>query len=115
MKLDRNAFKRRGGRNTEYLLALALELENKGMLYGIACDSDGLDGSSGAAGAIVNPETIQRMRLAGIAPEVYLEKHAAAEAFELTEELIKTGPTGTNLNDFRCAYLSSGDIPKVRL
>ena len=115
VKLDRNASKRRGGRNTEYLLALALELENKGMLYGIACDSDGLDGSSGAAGAMVTPKTIQRMRQAGIVPEVYLEKHAAAEAFQLTEELIKTGPTGTNLNDFRCAYLSSGDPPRVRL
>ena len=71
------------------------------MLYGIACDSDGSGGSSGAAGAIVTPKTTQRIRKAGIFPEVYLKQHAAAEAFEFTEELIKTGPTETNLNDFR--------------
>ena len=84
-------------------------------MYGIACDSDSLDGSSGAAGAIVTPKTTQRVRKARIFPEVYLRQHAAADPFEFTEELIKTGPTGTNLNDFRCAYLSSGDPPRVRL
>ena len=101
VKLDRNALKRRGGRNTKYFLALALELKNKGMLYSIACDSDGLDGSSGTAGATVTPKTTQRIRKVGIFPEVYLKQHAAAEAFEFTEELIKTGPTETNLNDFK--------------
>lgn len=115
MKLNRSAFKQRGGRNTETFLALTLELENKGMVYGIACDSDAVDGSSGAVGAMVTPETIRRMRQAGICPRFYLEQHAAAEAFEFTKELIKTGSTGTNLNDFRCAYLSSGDQPTVRL
>jgi glycerate 2-kinase len=101
------SFPRKGGRNTEYLLALALELENRGHLHAIACDTDGIDGSSIAAGAIIDPETLTKMRRAGINPKSYLSVHASAEAFELVNALIVTGPTGTNLNDFRCAFLNT--------
>jgi len=105
----------RGGRNTEYALALALALEGKGALHAIACDTDGIDGSSDAAGAIVTPDSLAAMRQAGIDPAEKLRNHDSAEAFAAAGRLISTGPTGTNLNDFRCAHFRAGSGAPVRL
>lgn len=84
------------------------------MLYGIACDSDGSGGSSGAAGAIVTPKTTQRIRKAGIFPEVYLKQHAAPEAFEFTGNSSRLDRLELILTILD-AYLSSGDPLRVRL
>ncbi|WP_117238224.1 glycerate kinase type-2 family protein [Thermus sediminis] len=85
----------RGGRNLEFLLALYAHL--KAPLYALAADSDGLDGPSGAAGALLTPEVWQK----GLDPGPYLEAHDSLAFFQEAGTLLRTGPTGTNLNDFR--------------
>ena len=104
-----------GGRNTEYLLALGIALEDKAPAYAIACDTDGIDGCSKAAGAILRPDSMARLRAQGISPETMLENHSAAEAFEVLGDLVVTGLTGTNVNDFRAALISAGTAATVPL
>jgi glycerate 2-kinase len=88
----------RGGRNLEFMLAFALE--NTGC-YGLACDSDGIDGSSNGAGAVVTPDTLTRAAALGLDARAYLENNDAHTFFERLGDLIVTGPTGTNVNDIR--------------
>jgi len=89
----------RGGRNLEFLLALYAHL--KAPLHALAADSDGLDGPSGAAGALLTPEVWAR----GLDPRPYLEAHNSLAFFQEAETLLITGPTGTNLNDFRLLFV----------
>nr|WP_279232367.1 glycerate kinase [Thermus albus] len=84
-----------GGRNLEFLLSLYAHL--KAPLYALAADSDGLDGPSGAAGALLIPEVWDL----GLDPRPYLEANDSLGFFQRAGTLLKTGPTGTNLNDFR--------------
>ena len=92
--------KGRGGRNAEYALALALALGGHERIHAIACDTDGIDGSEDNAGAIVDPMTFERARRAGIdAPSRYLDNNDTYTFFEATDDLIKTGPTCTNVGD----------------
>jgi hydroxypyruvate reductase len=90
----------RGGRNTEYLAALALELEGCPGVYALAADTDGIDGHGDHAGAIVVPETLQlgseHCSLAAL-----LARHDTYSYFDSGRYLVKTGPTRTNVNDFR--------------
>jgi glycerate 2-kinase len=88
----------RGGRNLEFLLAFALQ--NPGC-YAIAGDTDGIDGSSFAAGAFVTPDTLTRAAALGLDTTVFLERHDAHGFFEALGDLCVTKPTGTNVNDFR--------------
>jgi glycerate 2-kinase len=88
----------RGGRNLEFMLALALH--NTGC-YGLACDSDGIDGSSHGAGAVVTPDTLTRAAALGLDARAYLDNNDAHAFFERLDDLIVTGPTGTNVNDIR--------------
>ncbi|GLV47584.1 glycerate dehydrogenase [Thermus sp. LT1-2-5] len=84
-----------GGRNLEFLLALYAHLERP--LYALAADSDGLDGNSGAAGAFLTPEVWAK----GLDPRPFLEENDSLGFFQQVGTLLHTGPTGTNLNDFR--------------
>jgi glycerate 2-kinase len=91
----------RGGRNTEFLLALALALEGERRVWALAGDTDGIDGSDDAAGAIVGPDTLARARAAGLDPRAVLDGHDSYSLFRAIGDLVVTGPTFTNVNDFR--------------
>ena len=91
----------RGGRNTEFLLALAVALEGSPGVFALAADSDGIDGNSDAAGAVITPDTLARAATAGVDPAASLTKHDSYGLFSVLGDLIVTGPTLTNVNDFR--------------
>ena len=93
----------RGGRNTEFMLALALALalKDKAGIHGISVGTDGLDGNGAAAGAWVSPETLRRAHEMGLAPEVYLANNDSFSFFDAVGTTVITGPTFTNINDFR--------------
>ncbi len=91
----------KGGRNQEYLLALAIELGGRANTFAIACDTDGIDGASDAAGAIITPDSLARAARLGIDPHAYLARNDAGAFFEKLGDTIVTGPTYTNVNDFR--------------
>lgn len=103
--------KGRGGRNSEFQLALALALEGQAGLHALAADTDGIDGSEDNAGAFVDGTTAASMRSAGINPQVYLQRNDAYSAFAAIDALFMTGPTGTNVNDFRAILI--GDPSQV--
>jgi hydroxypyruvate reductase len=89
----------RGGRNTEFLLSLALKLQGDAGIWAIAGDTDGIDGSDDAAGASVTPDTL--VRGAAHDPRGALEGHDSYTFFGAIGDLVITGPTFTNVNDFR--------------
>jgi glycerate 2-kinase len=91
----------RGGRNAEYLLGLAIALGDHAGRYAIAADTDGIDGSQDNAGALITPDTLRRARSLGIDPEACLADNDAYGFFERLGDLVVTGPTLTNVNDFR--------------
>ena len=91
----------RGGRNGEYLLALAVALRGAPGIYAMACDSDGIDGSQDNAGALLLPEHWSRARALGIDPQALLENNDSYTLFSALRSLVITGPTRTNVNDFR--------------
>ena len=95
----------RGGRNTEFLLALAIELDGMAGVYGFAADTDGIDGSESNAGAFVGPDTLVRLQKLGLQPRASLANNDAFSAFEVLGELFSPGPTGTNVNDFRALLI----------
>lgn len=96
----------RGGRNTEFSLALALALEGRAGVWALAGDTDGEDGASGGgAGAIVSPDTLARAQAAGLCPEEFLAGHDSGSFFDAIGDLLKTGPTFTNVNDFRAVLV----------
>ncbi len=91
----------RGGRNTEFLLGLAMALDGIPGIWAIAGDTDGIDGTEDAAGAIVAPDTLARARLAGLDPRAVLAAHDSYGLFDAIGDLVRTGPTLTNVNDVR--------------
>ncbi|WP_417687417.1 glycerate kinase type-2 family protein [Roseibium sp.] len=91
----------RGGRNTEFLLALALALRGRDNIFAFAGDTDGIDGTEDAAGAIITPDTLARAEEAGLDPRQMLASHDSYSLFSQLEDLIVTGPTLTNVNDLR--------------
>lgn len=93
--------KGRGGRNTEFLLSLALHLEGTAGITALAADTDGIDGSEDNAGAFVDGASCARMRRHGRDPRGDLNANDAFSAFEASDDLFSPGPTGTNVNDFR--------------
>ncbi len=94
----------KGGRNQEFLLALLAELGPKGV-YALAADSDGLDGPTDAAGAILTPDAFHRALALGLDPRAYLAKNDAYAFFEALGLLLQTGPTANNLNDLRVLFV----------
>jgi glycerate 2-kinase len=91
----------RGGRNTEFLLSLALGIEGLPGIVAMAADTDGIDGSEDNAGAFADGTTGARLRAAGHDPAALLAGHDAWGAFAAAGDLFVPGPTGTNVNDFR--------------
>ncbi|TQN61548.1 glycerate kinase [Agrobacterium tumefaciens] len=95
----------KGGRNTEFLLSLALTLKGADGIWAIAGDSDGIDGVEDAAGAMVTPDTLVRIRNAGVDPRQSLVNHDSYTAFNAAGDLVVTGPTLTNVNDIRAILI----------
>lgn len=95
----------RGGRNAEFLLAFALAVEGVQGISALAADTDGIDGSEANAGALADGTSAHRMRMAGIDPASALASNDAYTAFEKVGGLLITGPTGTNVNDFRAIWI----------
>ncbi|HTU52928.1 MAG TPA: glycerate kinase [Acetobacteraceae bacterium] len=96
----------RGGRNTEFLLGLALALEGCEGVWAIAGDTDGIDGTEDAAGALVGPATLARARAAKLDARAMLAAHDSYGFFGALGDLVKTGPTLTNVNDIRAILVS---------
>lgn len=95
----------RGGRNLEYLLGLAIALNGEPGIFAISCDTDGIDGTDDAAGATIAPDTLARAQAAGLVPAEYLASNNAYSFFEKLGDLVITGPTLTNVNDFRAILI----------
>ncbi|WP_412049072.1 glycerate kinase [Hoeflea sp. Naph1] len=91
----------RGGRNSEFLLALAVEIEGMDGICAFAADTDGIDGSENNAGAFADSTSVTRLRAAGIDAKACLAGHDAWSAFDALGDLFVPGPTGTNVNDLR--------------
>ncbi len=91
----------KGGPNTEFMLALLHELKGCQGIYAIACDTDGIDGSEDNAGAWISPYCHERALKQGLAPEEFLNKNDSHGFFRKLDALVATGPTFTNVNDFR--------------
>jgi hydroxypyruvate reductase len=91
----------RGGRNAEYLLSLALALDGTQGISALSCDTDGIDGTEDNAGALVTPTTIGRARRLGKSPSQALRANLTYDFFQALDDLVVTGPTRTNVNDFR--------------
>ena len=95
----------RGGRNLEFLLSLAMALDGLRGVHAIACDTDGIDGSEDNAGAVIGPETLARARALGLDPAGRLADNDGYGFFSALGDLVMTGPTRTNVNDFRAVLV----------
>ena len=95
----------RGGRNAEFLLALAIALDGLPGVYAIACDSDGIDGSEDNAGALLTPDTLARADALGLDAKAHLDNNDGYGFFSALGNLVITGPTLTNVNDFRAILI----------
>ncbi|HET9045370.1 MAG TPA: glycerate kinase [Casimicrobiaceae bacterium] len=98
----------RGGRNVEFLLSLAIALDGRPDVFAIAGDTDGVDGQEEIAGAIVTPDTLARAWKKGIRPRDALADNDGHGFFEALGDAVVTGPTLTNVNDFRAILISEG-------
>lgn len=97
--------KGRGGRNAEFLLSVAAVLDGHPRIHAIACDTDGIDGSEDNAGAILHPEDAARASALGLRARAMLENNDGYGFFSALDRLIVTGPTRTNVNDFRAILI----------
>jgi hydroxypyruvate reductase len=91
----------RGGRNAELLLALAVALDGMSGVWALAADTDGVDGTEDNAGCMLDPQSLQRAAAAGLRPKEMLRDNDGYGFFSAVDGLVKTGPTLTNVNDFR--------------
>jgi glycerate 2-kinase len=95
----------RGGRNVEFLLALAVALNGLPGAWAIAGDTDGIDGAEEVAGVVVTPDTLTRATLCGIDAKASLANNDGHGFFEALGDQVITGPTLTNVNDFRAILI----------
>lgn len=95
----------RGGRAGEFCMGLALALQGQPGVFALAADTDGIDGVEDNAGAHVQPDTLQRAQAAGMKLDQYLDRNDAYGYFERLGDLVITGPTHTNVNDFRAMLI----------
>ena len=95
----------RGGRNTEFLLSLAITCDGLTGFTALAADTDGIDGSEDNAGAFIDGQTAGRLRTLGHDPSALLAQNDAWAAFDALGDLFSPGPTGTNVNDFRAILI----------
>ena len=96
----------RGGRCTEFLLSLAIDLDGEAGVYALACDTDGIDGSEDNAGAILLPDALRRATSRKLRPDALLAANDAYGFFSALDALVVTGPTRTNVNDYRAILVS---------
>ncbi len=96
----------RGGRNTELVLAMAVTLAGAPNIWAIAGDSDGIDGTEDAAGALVAPDTMLRAKSEGLDARKFLAAHDSYSFFDALGDLVRTGPTLTNVNDIRAVLIA---------
>jgi glycerate 2-kinase len=97
----------RGGRNAEFLLALTLALAGAPGIHAIACDTDGIDGTEDNAGAIAGPDSLARAVALGLSARASLADNDGYGLFEALGDLVVTGPTLTNVNDFRAILIEA--------
>jgi glycerate 2-kinase len=95
----------RGGRNVEFLLALGLALTDGARVYALAGDTDGVDGAEEIAGALLTPDTLARAWALGMNPRNFLDNNDAHTFFQRLGDSVITGPTLTNVNDFRAIVI----------
>ncbi len=96
----------RGGRNAEFLLSLGIAADGRNGIWALAADTDGIDGSEDNAGAILTPDTLRRARASGIDAKARLADNDAFSVFAALDDLLVTGPTFTNVNDFRIVLIT---------
>jgi glycerate 2-kinase len=101
----------RGGRNVEFLLALAHDLRGHAGIYALAADTDGVDGAEDIAGALIDPGTIARAEVRGLRLADALDNNDAHSFFQALGDSLVTGPTLTNVNDFRAILIRSDKGP----
>ena len=101
----RNAGQGRGGRCSEFLLSLAIDLHARANIFAIACDTDGIDGSETNAGAYLEPGSLARARMIDVNAKSQLGMNDAYGFFAPLDDLIVTGPTRTNVNDYRAILI----------
>ncbi|MBL8511932.1 MAG: glycerate kinase, partial [Betaproteobacteria bacterium] len=89
----------------EFLLSLAIALDGLAGVYALACDTDGIDGSEDNAGAVLTPTSLQQARALGVDAKRCLMANDSYHFFAETDGLVLTGPTRTNVNDFRVIYI----------
>lgn len=97
----------RGGRNVEFLLALAVALGDLNGVYALAGDTDGVDGAEEIAGALLTPDTLSRAWALGMNPRSFLDNNDAHTFFQALGDSVVTGPTLTNVNDFRAILVNT--------
>jgi hydroxypyruvate reductase len=95
----------RGGRNVEFLLSFALAMEGTPGVHAIACDTDGIDGSEDNAGALYGPDSLARAETLGVSGKQLLSNNDAYSFFGALDDLVVSGPTRTNVNDFRAILI----------
>ena len=100
----------RGGRNAEFLLAFAVAIAERAhdcrdRISAIACDTDGIDGTEDNAGALYRPDSLDRADANGLSPATFLADNDGYSFFQALDDLIITGPTLTNVNDFRAVLV----------
>jgi hydroxypyruvate reductase len=95
----------RGGRNAEFLLALAVALDGHPGIHALAADTDGIDGTEDNAGALIGPDTLARAERLGISGKAMLANNDGYSFFSAIGDLVITGPTLTNVNDFRAVLV----------
>jgi hydroxypyruvate reductase len=96
----------RGGRNAEFLLGLAVALEGAPRIHAIACDTDGIDGTEDNAGALLGPDSLNRARAQSLDANARLLNNDGYGFFAALGDLVVTGPTRTNVNDFRAILVT---------
>jgi glycerate 2-kinase len=99
----------RGGRNVEFLLSLAIELDGLSNVFALAGDTDGVDGAEEVAGAIIMPDTLARASARGIDAKASLANNDGHGFFEALGDQVITGPTRTNVNDFRATLITTNE------
>ena len=97
--------KGRGGRAGEFCMGLALALQGQAGVYALAADTDGIDGVEDNAGAFVTPDTLARGSASGLKIDDHLDRNDAYSYFAQLGDLVVTGPTHTNVNDFRALLI----------
>jgi hydroxypyruvate reductase len=95
-----------GGPNAEFALALALELQGLSGVHALACDTDGVDGAADIAGAIIGPGTLEQAQAKGLDPAEALARNDSHGFFGSIGDQVVTGPTLTNVNDFRAILVA---------